>query len=199
MTQVKERACCSSSGHATRVIKAEPQNEEIVIDWRVAKSTAEAFASSMEPTFDAWEFKCSRKIVQDTEPGQTPAYSGQPGRRGTKEMKFMIPMDLLLHMLHHPNRSMVPEYKTIQRMIENISGVSPEMSKVGRVSDKNVVDKAVSIAPKRATVNPIPGFRCVYAAMRSIPLQTLIMQVQGGTISIDGKGDDDGTLATRCD
>jgi hypothetical protein len=198
MTQVKERACCASGGHATRVIKEEPHNEEIVIDWRVAKSTAEAFASSMEPTFDAWEFKCSRKIVQDTEPGQTLAYSGQPGRRGKKDMKFMIPMDLLMHMLHHPNRSMVPEYKTIQRMIENISGVSPEMSKDKAVRSSSR-DKAVSIAPKRPTVNPIPGFRCLYAAMRSIPLQTLIMQVQGGTISIDGKGDDDGTLATRCD
>ena len=228
---IKERACVvvvvagMESPHLKQELKRASVSEEDTTTYlEEVRPTSEAFALSMDPMFDSWAFKMARRVVVAGGGSSlggvagvdslASSYNGQPGRKGKREMRFMIPMDLIMHMLHHPSKTMVPEYKTTQRMIENLTGVIPSdkqqpvLSNEGGVglrrrrrrrqlSSSSSNDLRVGIHHSSRKVNPMPGFRCLYSAIRSIPLQTLIMQIVGGTIGINGCSGDDGTLATR--
>lgn len=92
----------------------------------------------------------------------------QAGRNQGKNVRMMLPMDLVFYMLHAPSGDRVPEYRMLLRLLRNM------------VSDVDEGGAQRGQKGQRARPAHPCGLPCLYLAFPSIALDMLIMQVQSG-------------------
>lgn len=124
--------------------------------------TEVAFAETMDPHYDVWEIRYGKRIVHSKT-----KYQGRTGRNFSQQMLTMVPMDIVLLMLVHPDSNRVPEYRMLTRLLRTLAGLSS-----GAVEDSNV--------------NKTEESRCLYLSFPILAMHTLVAQIRSNQIELKG-------------
>lgn len=130
--------------------------------------TKTAFKMSFDPLSDVWEMKPGPRITSVVpRKGMVPTYIKESGRKFYKYMQLMFPMDIVIMMVCHPDPRRVPEYRSLNRNLRILAGLS-----------SGAVEDSLRAGKERA--------QCLYLSFPILPLHILVAQVRCGQVALQG-------------